>query len=138
MVTVNIWWPKWGNIGHASAHVGDVYISNWPGELSSVFYWGKGALNTYAADVSSEGGSPNFRKNVGGLNEGDILAWWDSFKINPAYSLLFLNCMQTVATALSVGSPNPLHTRHTAIRINNHYTLWLFANSMAASPWSPI
>jgi hypothetical protein len=138
MVKVHIWWPKPTSfaIGHASLEAGDVYISNWPGDLAGAVTVipGKGQLLTFEMDRESEGRPPGSTVKIDGLSESDIVQWWREFKNKPMYNFYYMNCMQTVATALCVGSPNPLHTRYMAWRINNHLALYNFANSMALSP----
>jgi len=137
MITVNIWFPKAnGNIGHASAMVGNEYISNWPGSEMAVFAVGKGQLNTYEMDVSSEGGKPGYVKKIEKLDEAAILNWWNEFKKTPFYSFAYNNCIQTVATALCVGSPNPLHKGPIQpVFINHHLKLMMFSDMLAINPW---
>lgn len=139
MVRVNIWWPnvRAGNIGHASMQVNDVYISNWPGELSSVFLWGKGSLFTFDSDKTSEGGAPDTFIQIDGLDENAMVSWFEEFKRNPRYSLWFTNCCQTVGIGLCIGSPNPLHTRYFGFNLIHHVKLWSFASSLALSRWIP-
>jgi len=136
VVKVHIWWPDVkGNIGHGSVLVNDTYISNWPGELSSallkVQMWGKGAANTYQDDVNAEGGPPNSVTTIDGLDEAAMQKWWTEFQRSPRYSIWFLNCMQTVGTALCIGSPNPIYARHTGFAITAHAQLWLFAKNLS-------
>ena len=89
---------------------------------------------TFQVDKESEGRPPSATIEIDGLDESDIVQWWQGFKQNPTYNFYYLNCMQTVAMALCIGSPNPLHTRYMAFRISNHLALYNFANAMRLAP----
>lgn len=105
--------------GHASLMLADgTYISWWPTNnpvnslrkplnqmpLLSRIYSSPAVPNvTYDQDVAAETRPPDFVVNVFGLNQADILNWWNGFKGSHEWSSLSQNCSTTVADALWAG-----------------------------------
>ena len=81
MVTVHVWKPSGQNTGHASLSVGSAtYISWWP-DTSKKFLKAPGDPRrglTY--DEQEEGRKADFGVEIGGLDEGAILRWWEDFE----------------------------------------------------------
>lgn len=116
-VTVFVWKPHAGQVGHAAVEVksssGSTYISWWPNEREklqeygkpiSVFWGVSGTRFTFAQDMQGEGGRPPLRVNIKSLRENDIVEWWRKFPIrNRHWSLLNTNCALVSANALRAG-----------------------------------
>lgn len=108
MVFVFIWLPKRKNgtsdIGHGSMQVGRSYVSNWPGELSSIFFSGRGsAAPDFNSDKTSEHGLPQLIYRIKGLDEQAMEDRWAEMKTDLTYSFPTYNCFTTVAEVLSEG-----------------------------------
>lgn len=110
-VYVCVWFPKSGNIGHASLWVdggapkGVRYLSRWPGSLASALFIGSGADNTYDQDISAEGGPP-YEVVLKGLNETDIKAAMKVAYFTKIYGFTSLNCATHVSLCLRAGVPS--------------------------------
>lgn len=132
MITVNVWLSKrvdsQKNVGHASMDVSGTYISWWPDEAAGL----TGQFNpirnkSYASDIRDEGGQPDARIQLTGLDEAAILQWWSSFGLVrggellqgplPAYSLTQQNCSTVVAKGLKIGGADQYATRYAAFSI---------------------
>lgn len=107
-VYVCVWFPKSGNIGHASLWVdggspsGTLYLSRWPRSLASILLFGDGADRKYDDDVDSEGGLPAevVLKN---LDETAIKAAMKKSMNDPKYGFLTYNCATNVSVCLNAG-----------------------------------
>lgn len=116
MVRVFIWSMQATakQIGHASIQVQSHYMSWWPDTPVQL------SLNsapvapirnkTYASDVSDEGSAPNHTISINGLEETEMIKWWQGFAVLggfhgpvPPYQLTKMNCSSIVAQALKVG-----------------------------------
>lgn len=104
MITVHVWQPGAGGIGHASATVstgGGEYVSWWPGTA-----WHRRApgvaLTHYSQDVGQEGRGADWTRSISGVNEALGIKWWQAFKgnANSCYSAAGQNCSWAVATFL--------------------------------------
>lgn len=109
MITVHVWKPDGGGVGHASAVVTggaagsgkNGYVSWWP----SAGHWKlpkPGGRNSYADDVDAEGRSADWIGTLDGLDEALGLNWWRKFHSNPEsdYQATTTNCSWAVATFL--------------------------------------
>jgi len=103
--------------GHASMHIGLVYISWWPegedrdykkGEKKSgikpVYSVEHIHERTFEADVADEEQNPDHNIEIDGLDEKLILAWWKKYNVpGREWTTLGQNCSTTVGRALMVG-----------------------------------
>lgn len=109
MITIYVWKPDVGGVGHTSAAISggaagsgqNGYVSWWP----SAGHWKlpkPGGRNTYAADVNAEGRPADWTDVISGLNEATGLKWWRAFHSNPSsiYQATGKNCSWAVATFL--------------------------------------
>ncbi|MFC0202647.1 hypothetical protein [Novosphingobium soli] len=110
-------------VGHASAQVGDAYISWWPAEHAL-----KAALDSRAKrhtirdDIEADG-TPHFASApIADLDEDKVLSWWKSVcdandnwshdeRALGSYRFLSNNCSTTVFRALLIGAAPELRTR---------------------------
>lgn len=108
MVSVFIWMPKikdgTSDIGHGSMQVNSEYISNWPGELKSILWSGKGdAKDQFESDKKLERGMPTYIYILKGLDEEAMESRWLDMKKDLKYSFATFNCFTTVAEVLHHG-----------------------------------
>lgn len=106
MITVYIWQPGAGGIGHAAASIssgGGEYVSWWPGDGAD---WSRREpgqpMPDYAADCFNEGRSADWVRSLHGNDEGAGIRWWRAFSgnINSCYSAAGQNCSWAVASFL--------------------------------------
>ena len=113
-VTVYVWLPSVGQVGHASMCLGNgTYISLWPGEdkmgkkkKKKKIEKGKKEQHNERSesleeDVENEQRRHDLSFNIQGLDEDAIQRWWDVF--NTRWSLLRQNCCKTVIDGLRAG-----------------------------------
>ena len=108
-VTVYVWLPRGGQVGHASMRLGNgTYISLWPGEDKTGKKKKKGKKQHHeerseslAEDIESEERHYDTSFDIEGLNEAAMQWWWDNFNIR--WSLLDQNCCKTVIDGLRAG-----------------------------------
>ncbi len=119
MVKVHVWNFRGSSEawGHASMHVGAVYISWWPegedrdykkGDKKSGFkpVYSVEHIHdrTFEADVADEEQKPDHDFEITGLDEQRILAWWKKFNVpGRDWTTLGQNCSTTVGRALMIG-----------------------------------
>lgn len=85
-VKINVWYPKDGNIGHASIAIGGTYMSWWPdGSAGSkkmqmfklLFSGGPGRAPTFDDDKRMEGGEPSWTGSYfGWKNDAAAIELW--------------------------------------------------------------
>ena len=113
-VTVYVWLPRGGQVGHASMCLGNgTYISLWPGEdkmgkkkkRKKIEKEKKEHHNerseSLEEDIDNEGRSYDKSFVFEGLDIDAIQQWWDNF--NTRWSLLGQNCCKTVIDGLRAG-----------------------------------
>jgi hypothetical protein len=140
MVTVYVWPPKGDNVGHAAVKIEQTYISWWPEGGIVIDPKGKEIQltaapvrgRTYIADVKGEGGPPEHKIHISGLNESAMVQWWAGFGLQsgrtklagplPKYHLLKQSCSTVAARALQAGG-------------GNNYSGWWNANKLV---WTPM
>ena len=120
-VTVYVWLPRLGQVGHASMELGNgTYISLWPGESKA----GKSKKKkdkkkksekkkktkkdpynerseSWYEDIENEGRWHDQSFKFEGLDEDAIQRWWDDF--NTSWNLFGQNCCKTVIDGLRIG-----------------------------------
>ena len=106
-VTVYVWGPQSGQVGHASMELGDgTYISLWPGEdkAGKKKKGKKQDIHTsenLTEDTEAEGRGPDHYFSIYGLDERNIRSWWIGF--NKQSWSWTQNCCKTVIDGLRVG-----------------------------------
>ena len=113
-VTVYVWLPRLGQVGHASMRLENgTYISLWPGEdktgkKKKRKKVKKGKKENHSErsesleeDIENEDRRYDSSFVIKGLNEIDIQTWWYNFNIT--WSLLGQNCCKTVIDGLRAG-----------------------------------
>ena len=113
-VTVYVWLPRAGQVGHASMRLGNgTYISLWPaenktGKKKKRKKVGKGKKEPHnerseslEEDIENEGRQYDSYFDIYGLDETAMQRWWDNF--SSRWNLLGQNCCQTVIDGLRVG-----------------------------------
>jgi hypothetical protein len=118
MINVYVWLPKQiesqKNVGHASILVNGTYISWWPDEAAGLGRDFHPIRNkNFQSDIQDEGCQPDWTITLAGLNETEILNWWQMFGLTlgntvfegplPPYNLATQNCSTVVAMALKKG-----------------------------------
>ena len=111
MVTVYIWMPSGGNIGHSSIQIGPNYLSFWPGgagigsKEEAMGAHPPALMPDLAADKLNEGCDPHETIQIFGLDENAMTVFYNRFvTVAPDYHLKFNNCSQPVKIALYEGS----------------------------------
>ena len=115
-VTVYVWLPRMGSVGHASMELQNgTYISLWPGEgkmgkkkkkkkkkdKKGKSHRDEERSDSLADDIESEERIYDLVYRISGLNERDIERWWAGF--DTRWSLLSQNCCKTVIDGLRAG-----------------------------------
>ena len=105
-VTVYVWLPKAGAVGHASMKLENgTYISLWPSEGVTKTNKKKsqhGERNeSLDEDIYYEERPPDLVFHISDLDEGAIQRWWDNF--DEKYNLIRQNCCNTVIGGLRAG-----------------------------------
>ena len=115
-VTVYVWLPKGGKVGHSSMQVGDrTYISLWPGHGRKGFVRAaiqKMTMNVkrkpfyrdYAEDLEAEGADP-LVVEFESLDEVAMQKYWEKVQAGGLdYELTEFNCSTIIANTLYIGS----------------------------------
>lgn len=109
-VDVYVWLPKGQEIGHAALLVNGstpgstVYLSQWPGEFSAIYWPGKGASNTPKDDIEIEKRQPHVVR-LWKLNEVAVRTEIYKKKKSNHYWFLYSNCASQVRDCLDAGIP---------------------------------
>lgn len=90
-ILVHVWDSRWwkGSPGHAAIHIGNHYISFWPGESNGVLSWSGYKMKSYEEDLKTYRDAkqdhwckyiPHDDNGAHGLNKVAMLKRWESIK----------------------------------------------------------
>lgn len=108
-VKINVWYPKPGNVGHASIDFHGTYMSWWPSSTSAskakivkmVFAGGPGSAPTFDQDKSSEGGEPSWT--------GDYFGWKTDDKAIEHWRKVYFSDLQKGLSAMREGNKDAVY-----------------------------
>ena len=105
-VTVYVWLPTAGAVGHASMQLENgTYISLWPSEgvtKTNKMKSQHGArIGSLDEDIYTMRSDPDRTFYISDLDEGAIQSWWDNF--DDKYNLIGQNCCNAVIGGLRAG-----------------------------------
>lgn len=155
-VTVYVWLPRSGSVGHASMTLGNgTHISLWPsGEkrvmmsevkgvkrgsgIGSGGQYVKETTDSVEEDLEIKGYEYDCEFHIDGLVEDAIQTWWNNF--TEKWDLLSQNCCKTVINGLRAGGSERKLDRVAWLRLNWKMcvVLSLLYTPIVTLVWTPV